>query len=269
VIVSEKRRNLETRLAELGECAVAYSGGVDSSLLLAVARRVLGERVAAITVETPYTAAWEATQAAELAALIEVPLYVIRSDVPETVATNPPLRCLYCKRHLFGLIWKKARGLGFTVLADGSNADDPGEHRPGLTALRELEVRSPLMEAGLTKAEVRAVSRELGLPSWNRPAFSCLLTRLPHDTPVRESDLRRIERSELALMEMGFQTIRVRHHGEVARVEVAPDDIPRIVEPATRRRVVDALREAGYRYVALDLAGYRTGSMAAPTTEEA
>jgi uncharacterized protein len=203
-----------------------------------------------------------------MAARLDVPFHVLRSAVPDAIATNPPLRCLYCKRHLFRLLWERARELGFTVLVDGTNADDPGDHRPGLVALRELGVRSPLMEAGLTKAEVRAASRDLDLPTWNRPAFSCLLTRLPHDTPVRESDLRRIERSEVALMELGFQSVRVRHHGDVARIELAPEELGRAAEGQTRRQVVAALTEAGYRYVALDLEGYRTGSMTNGTTEE-
>jgi uncharacterized protein len=268
VTVKDRLGTLEKLLADLGDCAVAYSGGVDSSLLLAVARRVLGNRVVALTVETPYTAGWERAEAARFAADIGVAFHIVRSGVPDSIATNPPLRCLYCKRHLFRLLWEKARELGFTVLTDGTNADDTGEHRPGLAALRELGVRSPLMEAGLTKNEVRAASRELGLPTWNRPAFSCLLTRLPHDTPVREPDLRRIERSEVALMELGFQSVRVRHHGDVARIELLPEEIADAAELHRRRRAVAALKEAGYRYVALDLEGYRTGSMTDSTTKE-
>uniref|UniRef100_I2Q6T0 TIGR00268 family protein n=1 Tax=Desulfovibrio sp. U5L TaxID=596152 RepID=I2Q6T0_9BACT len=246
----------------LDSVLVAFSGGTDSTLLLRAALDALaGENVLAVTLAAPYTPAFEVEAARRATRDMGAGHEVVAVPFPEALRDNPPDRCYACKRLLFGLLADRAAARGLAHVCDGTNADDLGDHRPGLKAVRELGVESPLLLAGLAKADVRRLSRELGLATWDAPAGACLLTRLPHGRRVAEAELRRIEAGEAFLREIGFPGARLRSHGDVARIEVAPERIAALVA-ADREHGVDAhLKELGYRHVAVDLAGYRMGSL--------
>ncbi|HAS51435.1 MAG TPA: ATP-dependent sacrificial sulfur transferase LarE [Gammaproteobacteria bacterium] len=252
------------RLVEILSCmdsiAVACSGGLDSSLLLAVAHLTLGERVLALTVVTPYMASWEIAEAIEFTAQLGVRHQRLTLPIPADIAHNPPDRCYRCKRTLFTELKAIAAAEGCAWLADGTNQDDLSDYRPGMRALRELDVRSPLLEAGLGKADIRRYARALDLPVWNKPASACLLTRLPHETEVQPKLLRRVEAAERALLDLGFSTVRVRCHGDLARIEVHRTEQARLLEETVAAQIVAALTQCGFRYVTLDLPGYRMGS---------
>jgi uncharacterized protein len=249
--------------------AVACSGGLDSSLLLAAARLALGERVLALTVVTPYMASQEIAEAKALTARLGARHRVLELPMPEEIAANPPDRCYRCKRTLFAELQTVAAAEGFAWLADGSNRDDLADYRPGMRALRELGIRSPLLEADLGKAEIRRYARALDLPVWNHPASACLLTRLPHDTAVRPELLRRVEAAEQALRALEFRTVRVRCHDDLARIELDRAEQARLLDERVGGQVVEALIACGFRHVTLDLQGYRMGSfnVIAPATE--
>ncbi|AEJ62176.1 Conserved hypothetical protein CHP00268 [Spirochaeta thermophila DSM 6578] len=256
----------EDRLVEVlkgyGRIAVGFSGGVDSTFLAVVAREVLGkDAVRAYTLLPPHVARWEAAEAAELARRFDLPHRLIEVPFVEEVRENPPDRCYRCKRILFGAIKRMAEEDGYPVVCDGTNASDPEEDRPGMRALRELGVRSPLREAGLTKERIRDLSRAFGLPTWDKPPYSCLITRIPHGVRVDEALFRRIEEAELLFLRAGFRQVRVRHHGDLARIELGSDDLERFLSSGDRDGIVARCKELGYRYVTLDLEGYRTGSM--------
>jgi uncharacterized protein len=254
---------LEEALGSMDGCLVAYSGGVDSTFLIAVARRVLGERVAAVTVRTLFHERDEIVDAQRRAAAIGVPHEVIELDLaacPEVLA-NPPDRCYLCKRLVFGALLRRAEELGLRVLADATHAGDLHERRPGMRALRELGVASPLAAAGLGKADIRALSAALGIEGAERPSSPCLATRVPYGTTISPERLRRIAGSEQILRALGFAGVRVRDYGDLARIEVGPEQLERLAEWSLRRAIVEPLRDLGYRYVTLDLAGYRSGSM--------
>lgn len=253
-------RDLLELLRGMDSVAVACSGGLDSSLLLAAARAALGERALALTVATPYMAFWEIAEARELAELLGVRHRVLELPLAADIAHNPPDRCYRCKLKLFSELKAVAATEGCAWLADGSNRDDLNDYRPGMRALRELEIRSPLLEAGLGKTEIRRYAWALKLPVWNKPAYACLLTRLPHDAEVRPELLRRVEAAERALLALGFGTVRVRCHDDLARIEVDRSERARLLDEAVGARVVATLRECGFRYVTLDLQGYRRGS---------
>jgi uncharacterized protein len=247
-------------LRSMDSIAVACSGGLDSSLLLAVAHTLLGERVLALTVITPYMASWEIAEAQDLTTRLGIRHQLLTLPIPDNIAHNPPDRCYRCKRTLFAELKAVAAAEGLTWLADGTNRDDLSDYRPGIRALRELAVRSPLLEAGLGKADLRRYARALNLPVWNKPASACLLTRLPHDTQVQLEWLRRVEAAERALLDLGFGTVRVRCHDDLARIEVDRTEQARLLQEDIAAQIVAALTGCGFRYVTLDLQGYRMGS---------
>ena len=253
---------LHSLLTSYGRLAVGFSGGVDSTFLLWSALEALGsDNVLAIIADTPTLPRFEFASALQCAEQMGAYTLVVTPnelDDPAYVA-NPPDRCYLCKRRIFGMIKEAANEQGFDIVLDGANVDDAADHRPGQRAAQELGVKSPLAEAGLTKAEIRAASVEAGLPTAQRPSNACLATRIPSGTPITRENLSRIERAEAVLHDMGFALCRVRHHGDVARIEVPACDI----EEAVHKRLVisEALKATGYRFVALDLEGYKMGSM--------
>ncbi len=258
-----KYDKLRAILGDMGRVLVAYSGGVDSSLVLKAARDVLGPNALAVTAATEVHTARELREAKEAAAAIGAPLRVVRARVlgRPAFAANPPDRCYHCKRALFSVFRALAREKGIPHVLDGTNADDAGDFRPGMRALRALGIRSPLREAGLVKKDVRALSRWLGLPTADRPSLACLASRFPYGTPIDRQGLRRVGAAEEVLRELGFGQVRVRAHGPIARVEVEPGLIPKLAGKGVRTRLVRALKDLGWNYVALDLDGYRTGSL--------
>jgi uncharacterized protein len=252
-------------IRELDRVAIAFSGGTDSSYLLAVCLDVLGpERTLALTADSPLTPRSELDDASTLAAQLGARHIVLAHDDlanPDIVA-NPPARCYHCKLSRFDALLSVARSEDFSSLVHGENADDAADYRPGSRAAEELGVRAPLREAGLAKADIRTLSRERGLPTWDRPANACLASRFPYGAPLTLEGLARVEAAEQALRSAwGLHHIRVRDHFPVARLEVPPEEIPRLAQPGTRALAVSQLRTLGYRYVTLDLLGYRMGSL--------
>lgn len=263
-------QRLAALLRGYGSCLVAYSGGVDSALLAVVAARELGGRALAVIADSPSLPRRELADALALAASFDVPVRVVRTrefDNPAYLA-NPANRCFFCKHELFTELAPLARAEGFAVIAYGENASDVGDHRPGAQAAAEFQVRAPLKEAGLTKADIRELSAALGLPTADKPQLACLSSRIPYGEAVAPEKLRMIEAAEDALRDLGLHEVRVRHHelkqGALARIELGPAELPRLAESGLAVRAAAAVKAAGYLHATLDLLGYRRGSLNEP-----
>lgn len=261
--------SLREILRSLKGALVAFSGGVDSSLMARAAFDALAERAVAATIRSAVHFQREFEQARGITRLIGIRHITINADLLaiEAFAANPPDRCYHCKRHVFETLLRRAADMGIPHVVDGANADDSSGFRPGARAARELGVRSPIAEAGLTKADVRGLSRSLGLPTWDRPSQSCLATRVPYGERLTEQKLHRIALAEGFLRHMGFAELRVRSHGDIARIEVPLQQVSTLASPETRRLVAARLRELGYAYVTIDIEGLRSGSMDEPLTD--
>ena len=265
--ISTKYERLQEILRPLPSLAVAFSGGVDSALLLAAAVAALGPRVVALTADSPLHPARETRTAVDIGGRLQVRHIVVRTEEMEQAdfRANTRERCYICKKLIFGRLMAEAAALGFAHMAHGVNQDDLSDYRPGLRAAEEMAVMAPLVDAGLAKAEIRRLARALGLPNWDRPAMACLASRIPYDTPLSHALLSRVEAAENLLDDLGLRGGRVRCHGDVARIELAGEgDMARVLAPEVRQRLVRGLKAAGFVYVALDLEGYRQGSLNAP-----
>jgi uncharacterized protein len=261
--VAAKYERLKAICRELGSTLVAFSAGVDSTLLLRVCVDELGERAVAVTAVSESYPSHELAQAKQLTRDMACRLILVETNelADENYASNPSNRCFYCKQELFTVIFPVAEREGLATVVYGANVDDTGDYRPGMQAARAMGARAPLLEAEMGKPEIRAVSRHLGLETWDKPAFACLSSRIPYGERVTEEKLQQIDQAEVFLSAEGFRQVRVRHHGDLARIEVPPADLARFFEGDRHDRVVRRLKELGFRYVTLDLQGYRSGSL--------
>jgi len=259
----EKQRALHDRLSRFSSLIVAFSGGADSAYLAWAATQALGPAVLCVTADSPSYPDHHrqlANRVAGAFALRHEIIHTAELDRPD-YAANPVNRCYYCKHELYSTLAAMAAERGFEAVADGSNADDRGDYRPGRQAAAEFGVRSPLDDAGLTKAEIRELSRRAGLPTWDEPASACLSSRIPYQTPITIEKLRLVEEAEDALRDLGFRVCRVRHHETLARIEFGPAELTRALDPSLRTEIVRRLQAVGYRHITIDLQGYRMGSL--------
>lgn len=261
-----KFERLKEILSDMGKVLIAFSGGVDSTFLLKVAQDVLGGNVLAVIASSETYPGREREEAVRLAQMLNVRYMVIDTeelDNPD-FSSNPPERCYFCKKELFSKLKDIADAEDIPYVLDGSNYEDTTDFRPGIKAAEELKVRSPLKEARLLKKEIRQLSKKLGLPTWNKPSFACLSSRFPYFSEIEPDSLKQIDQAEEFLRGLGFKQIRVRHHGQTARIEIEQDEFPKIIKSGIREEVVENFKRLGYTYITLDLAGYRTGSMNEP-----
>jgi uncharacterized protein len=259
----KKLENLKAYLKELGSVAIAFSSGVDSTFLLKVAHEVLGDRVIAVTARSCSFPERELAEAKDFCEKEGIRHFICDSEELEIegFSQNPPNRCYLCKRELFEKILVIAKEQGIEYVAEGSNTDDNGDYRPGLIAVKELEIKSPLRAADLNKNEIRELSKKLGLPTWEKQSFACLSSRFVYGETITEEKLRMVDRAEQLLLDMGFHQIRVRIHDRLARIEVMPEEFEKLIEKDNRERIVRELKSYGFTYVSMDLSGYRMGSM--------
>ena len=261
--VEEKFENLKKNLRELGNVAIAFSGGVDSTFLLKVAHDVLGDNAIAITAISEFFPAHEIEETKIFCRREKVRQIILEEKIldVENISDNPPDRCYLCKKNLFSKILKLAEENKISHVAEGSNVDDTGDYRPGMKAIKELQIKSPLLSAGICKSEIRTLSKKLNLPTWDKPSFACLASRFVHGEKITAQKLSRVERAEDFLLEKKFKQFRVRVHENLARIEILPEDFEKIIRSEIRGEIVKNFRDAGFDYVSLDLQGYRTGSM--------
>ena len=262
-VLHEKKQRLENYLKELGSVAVAFSSGVDSTFLLKVAKDVLKDNVIAITAKS---CSFPGRELSETIAFCEnegIRQIIVESDELniDGFRQNPKNRCYLCKRELFTKIGNIAKENGVEYVVEGSNMDDLGDYRPGLQAVAELGVKSPLREAELTKEEIRTLSKEMDLPTWSKPSFACLASRFVYGETISEEKLSMVDQAEQLLLDLGFHQVRVRIHGDMARIEILPDEFSKLISDEVREKVTSKLKEVGFSYVTMDLLGYRTGSM--------
>lgn len=262
-ILLEKYEKLKEYIASFGSVAIAFSSGVDSTFLLYAAKEALEDKVIAITASSCSFPERELNEAKEYCEKMGIRHYVIESEELKIdgFSQNPKNRCYLCKRELFEKIGKVAKEQGINEIAEGSNIDDNGDYRPGLQAVAELGVKSPLRHIGFTKKEIRALSEYFNIPTWNKQSFACLSSRFPYGDLINEKKLKMVDNAEQLLLDMGFHQLRVRIHGDVARIELIPEEFPKFMEEVTRLTVYEKFKEYGFSYVALDVLGYRTGSM--------
>ena len=244
-------------LKKLEEVALAYSGGVDSTFLLKAARDALGDKIIAITVKSPYIPDWEINEARNFTGQFGVKHIILEIPLPEQIVNNPPDRCYLCKTFIFTKLREVANDHGIKNLIEGTNSEDSEDERPGMKALKELDVKSPLKEAGFTKKDIRRYSWINNLPTWDKPAYACLLTRIPYNTLVEQDQLRRIEKAEKFLIDLNIRSVRVRVHGNLARIETEPALIKKIFRENLMNKISHELKNYGFKYVTLDLEGYR------------
>ena len=266
-MLEQKYQQLCERIRSLGSCLVAYSGGVDSTLLMYAAHQALGDKAMAVVADTPSLPRKELTEALRLARQFQWPIRIIhpREFTKSEYLSNPVNRCYFCKQELFRQMLALAKEEGFQAILYGENADDQGDYRPGALAAREVQALAPLKEVGLTKKEIRALSRRFGLPTAEKPEMACLSSRIPYGEPITVEKLRMVEQGEELLRRLGFRDVRVRHHqlsrGALARVEVAVSELSKFLDPQIRATIAKELKRIGYLYVTVDLEGYRRGSL--------
>jgi uncharacterized protein len=270
-MLEQKLDDLKHRIKVLKRVVVAFSGGVDSTFLLKVCMDVLGrDHVLAVTAHSEAISEKEFMESQGLANLLNAKQIIIQSEelnIPG-ISDNPPERCYFCKRELFNKFIAVARDEGYYFVVEGSNFSDAEDFRPGMVAIQELGIISPLKEVGLTKDEIRKASKEMGLPTWNKPSYACLFSRFPYGEKITREKLKRVSQAEDFLRDLGFYQFRVRSHGDLARIEVLPEEIKRFFEQSLRDTITKALRKLGFTYITLDMAGYRTGSMNEELKEE-
>jgi len=263
VSIDEKEQRLRALLRSYTSVIVAFSGGTDSAYLAYVANSELGDRALAVTGDSASYPTFQRELADRLTQQFRIKHQIVFTEEFQDAnyTSNPPNRCYYCKSELYTKLSELKEARNLKVICDGSNADDVGDYRPGREAAREIGVRSPLEECGLTKTEIRELSHRAGLPTWDEPASACLSSRVPYGQIVTIEKLSMVDKAEIALKALGFRQVRVRHHGDVARIEVAEDEMTRALDSEMARRMSEALKSLGFRYVALDLEGYRMGSL--------
>lgn len=264
--MSKKSKQLEKRLKKMGKVAIAFSGGVDSAFLISAAVKALGaENVLAVIVDSQFVSRDEIENAISYCVAEEVPYKIARMDALASFQNNPPNRCYLCKLGIFKLVKQEATKAGIETVLEGSNLDDVSDYRPGMKAIEELDIKSPLLDAKLTKKEIRELSHEMDLVTWDKPSSPCLATRFVFGEPITQERLNMVDAAEKYLLDSGFEQVRVRTHGDgentLARIEVGEEDFPKLDDPAMRKSVSEKLKKLGYAYVAFDALGYRRGSM--------